>query len=105
MSTIHPANIDVTAALAEATEQYRARNPKSLAQYEEACTALPGGNTRSAIFVEPCPLTMARGEGSRLRDFDGHEYIDFLSEFTAGLFGHSNPLIRRAIHQALDAGV
>ncbi len=105
MTTTHPANIDVAAALAEAQEQYRAANPKSFAQYEEACAALPGGNTRSAIFVEPFPLTMVRGEGSRLYDLDGHEYVDFLSEFTAGLYGHSHPLIRRAIDRALDSGV
>jgi glutamate-1-semialdehyde 2,1-aminomutase len=105
MSTTHPANIDIAAALAEAQEEYRARNPKSLGQYEEACAALPGGNTRSAIFVEPFPLTMVRGEGSLLWDLDGHEYIDFLSEFTAGLYGHSHPLIRRALDQALDSGV
>jgi len=105
MSTTHPANIDIAAALAEAQEEYRARNPKSLAQYSEACAALPGGNTRSAIFVEPFPLTMVRGEGSLLWDLDGHEYVDFLSEFTAGLFGHSHPLIRRALDRALDSGV
>ena len=105
MSTDYPANINVAAALAEAQEAYRARNPKSLAQYEEACAALPGGNTRSAIFVEPFPLTMVKGEGSRLFDLDGHEYVDFLSEFTAGLYGHSHPLIRRAIDRALDSGV
>src|SRR5437762_3659872 len=104
MSTNHPANIDVAAALAEAQELYRARNPKSLAQYQEACAAMPGGNTRSAIFVDPFPLTMARGEGSHLWDIDGHEYVDFLSEFTAGLFGHSHPAIRRAIDAALDSG-
>ena len=105
MSTIHPANIDIAAALAEAQEQYRAQNPTSRAQYEEACAVLPGGNTRSAIFVEPFPLTMVRGEGSRLWDLDGHEYVDFLSEFTAGLYGHSHPQIRRALDQALDSGV
>src|SRR5438876_1056162 len=97
MSTNHPANIDIAAALAEAQELYRARNPKSLAQYEDACAALPGGNTRSAIFVDPFPLTMTRGEGSHLWDLDGHEYVDFLSEFTAGLFGHSHPKIRGAL--------
>jgi glutamate-1-semialdehyde 2,1-aminomutase len=105
MSTTHPANIDVAAALAEAAELYRARNPKSLAHYGEACAALPGGNTRSAIFVEPFPLTMVRGEGSHLWDLDGHEYVDFLSEFTAGLYGHSHPMIRRAIDRALDGGI
>jgi glutamate-1-semialdehyde 2,1-aminomutase len=104
MSSSLPANIDIAAALAEAQEQYRTRNPKSLAQYEEACAALPGGNTRHSIFTDPFPLTMAKGEGAYLWDLDGHEYVDFLSEFTAGLFGHSHPLIRRAIDAALDGG-
>ncbi len=37
-------------------------------------------------------------------DLDGHEYVDFLSEFTAGLYGHSHPAIRRALDAALDGG-
>src|SRR5687767_6763234 len=97
MSTTHPANINVGAALADAQEQYRARSPKSLALYEEACAALPGGNTRHSIYIDPFPLTMVKGDGARLWDADGHEYVDFLSEFTAGLFGHSHPAIRRAL--------
>jgi glutamate-1-semialdehyde 2,1-aminomutase len=105
MAVAHPANIDIAAALAEAEELYRARNPKSLAQHQAACEAMPGGNTRSAIHVDPFPLTMVRGEGARLWDLDGHEYVDFLSEFTAGIFGHSHPSIRRAIEQALDGGL
>src|SRR5262245_55373559 len=105
MATRHPANIDVKAALAEAEERYRAHNPKSLAQHREACAAMPGGNTRSAIYVDPFPLTIARGEGARLWDLDGHEYVDFLSEFTAGIFGHSHPAIRRAIEGALEGGL
>jgi len=98
-------NIDIEAALAEAEELYRARNPKSLAQHRQACGAMPGGNTRSAIHVDPFPLTMARGEGARLWDIDGHEYVDFLSEFTAGIYGHSHPAIRKAIDAALDGGL
>src|ERR1051326_2874101 len=47
---------------------------------------------------------MVRGEGAHLWDADGHEYVDFLSEFTAGLYGHSHPLIRRALDGALDTG-
>ena len=105
MTAGRPANIDVNAALAEAEELYRARNPKSLAQHREACAAMPGGNTRSAIHVDPFPLTMVRGEGARLWDLDGHEYVDFLSEFTAGIFGHSHPAIRQAIERALAGGL
>jgi glutamate-1-semialdehyde 2,1-aminomutase len=105
MAVARPTNIDIRGALAEAEELYRARNPKSLAQHHAACEAMPGGNTRSAIHVDPFPLTMVRGEGARLWDLDGHEYVDFLSEFTAGIFGHSHPAIRRAIEQALDGGL
>ena len=103
--TTRPANIDLAAALAEAEEQYRARNPKSLAQHRAACLAMPGGNTRASIHVDPFPLTMARGEGARLWDVDGHEYADFLSEFTAGIYGHSHPTIHRAIEEALAGGL
>ena len=99
------ANIDLAAALAEAREDFRARNPRSRAQYREACEVMPGGNTRTAIFVEPFPLTIVKGEGSRLWDLDGHDYVDYLAEFTAGLFGHSHPLIRRALDRAFDGGV
>src|SRR5215472_682865 len=103
--TTHPTNIDIAAALAEAEALYRTRNPKSLAQHRAACEAMPGGNTRSAIHVDPFPLTIVRGEGAGLWDLDGHEYVDFLSEFTAGIFGHSHPAIRRVIDQALDGGL
>jgi glutamate-1-semialdehyde 2,1-aminomutase len=105
LSTSHSPNIDVAAALAEAEELYRERHPKSLAQHRDACAAMPGGNTRSAIHVDPFPLTMVRGEGARLWDLDGHEFVDFLSEFTAGIYGHSHPAIRRAIAAALEGGL
>ncbi|HZU90642.1 MAG TPA: aspartate aminotransferase family protein [Stellaceae bacterium] len=103
--TVRAANIDIDAALAEAVELYRARNPLSLARHQEACAALPGGNTRTVIHVDPFPLTIRHGEGARLFDLDGHEYVDFLSEFTAGIYGHSHPLIRAAIEEALGGGL
>ncbi len=99
------ANLDLAAALAAAEERYRDANPMSLRQHHAACAAMPGGNTRASIHVDPFPLTMARGEGARLWDLDGHEYADFLSEFTAGIYGHSHPLIRRVLEAALEGGV
>ncbi len=92
-------------ALLQAVENYRARNPRSAALLAEAETALPGGNTRSVLFHGPFPLSMARGEGCRLWDADGHEYIDALGEFTAGLYGHSHPVILAAIGEALAGGI
>jgi len=92
-------------AIDRAVERYAERNPRSALQHERAVQVMPGGNTRSVLFYSPFPLAMARGEGCRLWDADGHEYIDFIGEFTAGLYGHSNPVIREAIDRALDAGI
>ena len=98
-------NSDVESALAEAEARYVAANSKSRAQYERALKAMPGGNTRSVLFYSPFPVTIARGEGCRVWDVDGHEYVDFLGEYTAGLYGHSHPVIMAALRRALDGGI
>jgi glutamate-1-semialdehyde 2,1-aminomutase len=66
---------------------------------------MPGGNTRTILFFDPFPLCMVRGEGCYLFDADGHRYVDLLGEYTAGIFGHSNPVIRAAINDALNDGL
>jgi glutamate-1-semialdehyde 2,1-aminomutase len=86
-------------------EAYIARNPQSQARYEAATEVMPGGNTRSVLFYEPFPLAIARGEGAHLWDADGQRYTDFIGEFTAGLYGHSHPVIREAVITALDGGI
>jgi glutamate-1-semialdehyde 2,1-aminomutase len=93
------------AALAAATEAYARRNPKSFERSQAAAAYLPGGNTRSSLYFDPFPLNIVRGEGCRLFDADGHEYFDFLGEFTAGVYGHSEPAIRAAVVAALNEGV
>ncbi|MDP6707853.1 MAG: aspartate aminotransferase family protein [Alphaproteobacteria bacterium] len=105
MSLAQQANVDLASALAEAEANYVANNPESRARFEAACEVMPGGNTRTSIFYSPFPLTLASGNGARVTDVDGHEYVDFLGEYTAGLYGHSNPRIRAAVDQALDAGI
>ncbi len=57
------------------------------------------------LHYPPFPLGIVRGEGASVRDLDGHGYADFLCEYSAGLYGHSNPSIRAAIDWALDDGV
>jgi len=97
-------NSDLQSALAEVRQAYTDRNPKSLARQNEAAEAMPGGNTRTTLHNAPFPLTVVRGEGCRLWDADGHEYIDVLGEYTAGIYGHSHPVIRAAIDKALNHG-
>jgi len=92
-------------ALAAAAEAYARRNPKSFERSIAAAAFLPGGNTRTSLYYDPFPLSIVRGEGCRVFDADGHEYFDFLGEFTAGVYGHSDPAIRAAIVAALNEGV
>lgn len=93
------------AALRAATDRYAARNPASLQRWQAAEKAMPGGNTRTVLYYEPFPLCMVRGEGCSLFDADGHRYVDLLGEYTAGIYGHSNPIIQRAVVRALENGI
>ncbi|MCG6858442.1 MAG: aminotransferase class III-fold pyridoxal phosphate-dependent enzyme [Salaquimonas sp.] len=82
-----------------------AANPNSASYYREAEAYMPGGNTRTVLFYAPFPLYMVKGWGARLQDADGHVYLDLLGEYTAGLFGHSEPVVRAAIDKTLDDGI
>jgi glutamate-1-semialdehyde 2,1-aminomutase len=92
-------------AIEDARSRYMSQNPRSQAADESAARYLPGGNTRSVLFYEPFPLTMVAGDGAELTDLDGHRYVDFVGEYSAALFGHSNDVIKSAIVNALDDGV
>jgi glutamate-1-semialdehyde 2,1-aminomutase len=105
MSIAERRNMSLADALNEAEARYVAANPRSRARHTDASRALPGGNTRSILFYPPFPVTITRGEGARLFDLDGHTYVDFLGEYTAGLYGHSDPLIQAAAAKALSDGI
>jgi glutamate-1-semialdehyde 2,1-aminomutase len=92
-------------AVAEARALYAERRPGSRSAHEAARTVMPGGNTRTVLFHGPFPLRIARGEGAHVIDVDGFRYLNLLGEYTAGVFGHSHPVIRAAIDRALDGGV
>jgi ornithine--oxo-acid transaminase len=44
-----------------------------------------------------------RAEGAYLYDADGHQYADFLAGFGVFAAGRNHPVIRQALHDALDA--
>src|SRR5207237_8242743 len=93
---------DLETLVAAAERRYVERNPESRRLHQERAKVMPGGNTRTIIHVEPFPLTIVRGEDAKLTDAHGHEYVDFLGEYTAGLFGHSHPVVTQAIRDPLD---
>lgn len=93
------------ALLDRARQQFADRNPGSRRYFEEASKVLPGGHTRTVLTHPPFPLAFVRGEGATLFDTDGHEYVDLLGDYTAGLLGHSERRVIDAVTDALRTNV
>lgn len=66
------ASSEAQQALHDAKSRYIARNPHSKRLFDEACHALPGGNTRTLLYTSPFPTYLARGEGYQVFTEDGH---------------------------------
>ena len=95
----------IGSALALAKERYVDANPRSRRLSVDAAASLPGGNTRTTLHYGPFPLAFASGSGAHLTSIDGRDYLDLLGDYTAGLYGHSHPVIMGAIRRALKRGI
>jgi glutamate-1-semialdehyde aminotransferase len=63
--------------------------------------AIPGGNHlsgRALVDFETTPSYFDQGRGARLRDVDGHSYVDYLMAFGAQLLGYARPEVEAAAH-------
>ncbi|HEX7425937.1 MAG TPA: aminotransferase class III-fold pyridoxal phosphate-dependent enzyme [Mycobacterium sp.] len=64
--------------------------------YHRAVDVMPGGNTRSTLFVAPHPPYAVRGAGAEVTDSDGHVVIDCNNNYTALIHGHADAEILEA---------
>lgn len=58
--------------------------------------------TFGAHNYHPLPLVLRRGDGAKVADVEGKEYIDFLSCYSALNFGHQHPRIVQALLNQLQ---
>ena len=72
--------------------------------FERAAHSLAGGVTSSFHGTDPWPLYVARGEGARVWDVDGNEYLDFHNGFSAMVQGHAHPAIVAAVEEQVAEG-
>lgn len=76
--------------------------------FDRARHVLPGGvNSPVRAFrnVGGTPVFVARGDGARVWDEDGREYIDFVGAWGPLLFGHAFPPVVDAVRAAAGTGV
>jgi glutamate-1-semialdehyde 2,1-aminomutase len=91
---------DAWPELAEYVKKTRA----SSKMFEEASKVFPRGVNSAIQFFSPYPVYVTEGSGSRLRDVDGNEYIDFCMTYGAMTAGHRNPAIAEAIIEQVRNG-
>lgn len=80
---------------------------KSHMFFEEARKVIPGGvnsPVRAFKSVGGDPLFISRGEGSRIFDVDGNEFIEYIGSWGPHLFGHNPPFIKKALNEAIKNG-
>jgi glutamate-1-semialdehyde 2,1-aminomutase len=78
---------------------------RSKALYERACRVLAGGiSSEFRRFSQPHPLFYSHGQGSRVYDVDGNEYLDFTLSQGPLLLGHSHPHVLASVAQHSEAG-
>ena len=76
----------------------------SKALFERAQRHLPYGVASTFQAGDPYPIYVARGQGARVWDVDGTEYIDFHGGFGCNVVGHAHPKIVEAIERAARTG-
>ena len=80
---------------------------RSAQLYATARKYIPGGvnsPARSWGAVGGEPLFIARGQGSKVWDADGNEYIDYVCSWGPMILGHARPEVLTAIKAAADKG-
>lgn len=80
---------------------------KSESLYQKAVKLLPGGvnsPVRAFKSVGGVPVFIENGEGSKIYDVDGNEYIDYVGSWGPHLFGHNPPFIKQALIDAIEKG-
>jgi glutamate-1-semialdehyde 2,1-aminomutase len=65
---------------------------------------MPGGNTRTTLFVPPTPPFAVRGEGAWVEDQLGHRVLDCNNNYTALVHGHAFEPVQRAVAQVVPQG-
>ncbi|MEP7000592.1 MAG: glutamate-1-semialdehyde 2,1-aminomutase [bacterium] len=67
----------------------------------------PGGvnsPVRAFSGVGGEPFVVARGEGARIWDVDGNEYIDYVLSWGPLVLGHAAPVVLDALREAMERG-
>jgi glutamate-1-semialdehyde 2,1-aminomutase len=84
--------------------EFVAKRQKSRQLWQEATQAMPRGVPSSFQDTPPQPVFIDHGEGSRVWDVDGNEYVDFHNGFGVMVVGHAHPTVVAAVTERMARG-
>jgi len=94
----------VKTLIASEEEAFRAGRRRSDELWREARRGGPRGVPSSFQDAAPQPIFADRGQGSKIWDVDGNEYVDFHNGFGVMVVGHAHPLIVKAVSERIARG-
>ncbi|HID26343.1 MAG TPA: glutamate-1-semialdehyde-2,1-aminomutase [Methanosarcinales archaeon] len=77
---------------------------KSEKLFKKAIDLMPGGVSSPVRAIKPYPFYVESASGSKIKDVDGKEYIDYCMAYGPLILGHNNPVIKRAVFEQLEKG-
>jgi glutamate-1-semialdehyde 2,1-aminomutase len=97
----------VAAMATRERERFSTANPRSRQLGEQARGAWVDGVPMHWMldWGSPFPLFVAGARGNRLRDVDGHDYIDFCLGDTGAMFGHAPPALAAVLAEQAANGL
>src|SRR5687768_16695812 len=90
--------------IVEGERRFKERQPRSGALIDGARKVLAGGATSSWQIARPQMIWVSHGEGSKIFDADGGEYVDLHGGYGVGAVGHGHPKIVEAITRRAPRG-
>jgi len=86
------------------TARWAEPGSKSATLFARAQGVLPGGNSRTTVYMAPYPPYAAAGQGCWITDVEGDRRLDCLNNYTALIHGHAHPTIVEAATRRLALG-
>src|ERR1700722_13738794 len=85
-------------------DTFERRTPKSHEAHTKNLKRIPLGVASNYRHYDPWPIFVKEASGSKFRDPDGNEYIDYNLTFGALLARQSHPAVIEAVEKRLSTG-
>jgi glutamate-1-semialdehyde 2,1-aminomutase len=82
----------------------RSRSQQLFERAEQSLVEGVNSPSRGKATYSPGPVFLERGNGSRVWDADGNQYVDFMMSFGALIHGHAHPKLTAVVSEAMAEG-